>query len=275
MPGYHTLIAASELRALLGAGGPVCMLDCRFDLAAPGAGFAAYKDAHIPGAHYAHLDDDLSGPARPGFGGRHPLPDEPTWRARMAGWAITPETQVVAYDATGGCFAARAWWLLRHYGHPQVAVLDVGWAAWSEPAAPAPAQNLAVDASPSSAVVRWANQQPDWFLVDARDPPRYRGELEPIDPVAGHIPGAVNHPWKENLTPDGRFLPAPVLRERWLARLGGAAPDRVVCYCGSGVTACHNLLALEIAGLAGANLYAGSWSEYCADTSRPTAQGDA
>jgi thiosulfate/3-mercaptopyruvate sulfurtransferase len=274
MPDYHTLISVAELQAAL-AQEAVRLLDCRFDLARPDSGRSEFASDHIPSAHYAHLDEDLSGPPRAGFGGRHPLPDAAHWQARVARWGIHPGDQVVAYDSSGGCFAARAWLLFRLYGHARVAVLDGGWQHWQQSQAGASAEvaapaALTTEAGPA-AVRAWAGIPPDAVLVDARDPERYRGEFEPIDPRAGHIPGAINRPWKRNLAPDGRFLPAAELRQSWLDLLQGVQASAVVCYCGSGVTACHNLLALSHAGLPGATLYPGSWSEYCADPARPVA----
>jgi len=292
------LISVAELRRLLERNEAVCLLDCRFDLAASSAGERAFAAAHIPGAHHAHLEHDLSGPPGPTGAGRHPLPSAEAWQARLARWGVRPGTQVVAYDDTGGCFAARAWWLCRYFGHENVSVLDGGWPAWvavggdrdsrdaDVRAAPAELQDR-VDCSGAPATSTLSTTGPagsrqalvtcdglaDKLLVDARDPARYAGTLEPIDPRAGHIPGAVNRFWKRNLDADGYFLPVEELRAAWLELLGGAAPPGVVCYCGSGVTACHNLLALAHCGIEGVRLYPGSWSEYCADPERPAAVG--
>lgn len=295
---WRTLVAAQELRGRLEAAGtsaprgPIVLLDCGFDLADPGAGERAYAQGHLPGAHYAHLDRDLSG-AKTGGNGRHPLPDREAFAARVGAWGIGPGSQVVAYDAQGGPYAARAWWLLRWLGHEAVAVLDGGPAAWlaaggshdseaqpsrgagdyrvSVPKAAVLAPHIEVEALQSSMA------RGDVLLVDARAPERYRGDVEPLDPVAGHIPGALNRFFKDNLGADGRFKPPQELRADFAA-LGLASgrnpgPASVVHQCGSGVTACHNLLAMAHAGIEGTLLYPGSWSEWCADPSRPVARG--
>lgn len=261
------------------------VVDCRFSLDDPEAGGRAYAAAHIPGAVYAHLDRDLSGPVVPGVTGRHPLPDPDRLSAWLSARGVDASVQVVAYDNKGGAIAARLWMLLRWLGHAAVAVLDGGWSAWcaaGHPTTqdaetpvprqfiPAPASALLVDA----ATVERLRNDPACRLLDARARPRYRGEVEPIDPVAGHIPGAVSAPFAENLAPDGRFLPPEELRARFKALLGGVPPSAAVCYCGSGVTANHILLAMEYAGLPGARLYAGSWSEWITDPSRPVATGE-
>lgn len=281
---YTTLISAGNLNERLNAAaGNVLVFDCRFDLAAPDAGTAAYAASHIPGAHYLHLDRDLSGP-KTGANGRHPLPDRAALVATLAARGLSAGQQVVAYDAQGGMFAARLWWLLRWLGHDSVALLDGGLPAWQAAGLPltqavplaahgsfkagAPLQ-VTVDAQ---AVERNLATR-DLTLVDARAPDRYRGENETIDPVGGHIPGALNRFFKDNLTPDGRFKTAHTLRDEFGALLGDKTPEHVVLQCGSGVTACHNVLAMEIAGLHGAALYPGSWSEWCSDTSRPVATG--
>jgi thiosulfate/3-mercaptopyruvate sulfurtransferase len=296
---FKTLIDARQLEELLAAAEPhLAILDCRFDLANPRAGHQAYLDGHIPGAHFADLNQDLSAPIGPKTG-RHPLPDPLALAASMASWGIHPEgihpegihpprSQVVVYDEANGSFAARAWWLLRWLGHDAVAVLDGGFKAWvaaggptsrgeegrtpvglhDAPAAAAVNDELLVDAARVEALLR----DPQHLLVDARAAERFAGAVEPIDSVAGHIAGAVNHPFTQNLGPDGRFLPAEQLREHWLSELDGRSPVNVVAMCGSGVTACHNLLSLEIAGLAGAKLYAGSWSEWIRDPKRPIAR---
>ncbi len=267
------------------AGAPLAILDCRFDLAAPEAGRQAYLRAHIPGARYVDLNRDLSGPLT-AQSGRHPLPEPERVAARFAELGVGAETQVIAYDESNGAFAARAWWILKWLGHAEAAVLDGGIKAWlaagggiesGEPA-PQPAHPRPIvprvdpDAVVSAAGVMRALADPRRLLVDARAPERFAGTVEPIDPVAGHVPGAINHPFNANLGPDGRFLPAAELERRWRARLAGAAPGDVIAMCGSGVTACHNLLAMELAGLAGARLYAGSWSEWIRDPARPVAR---
>jgi thiosulfate/3-mercaptopyruvate sulfurtransferase len=281
---YTTLISAANLHDRLAAApGSVLVFDCRFDLAAPAAGEAAYAAGHIPGAQYLHLDRDLSG-AKTGKNGRHPLPERATLVNALAARGLSEGLQIVAYDAQGGSYAARLWWLLRWLGHDSVAVLDGGLQAWEAAGfalstdvpqaamgsfkAGAPLQ-VTIDAQ---AVTRNL-QTRELVVVDARAADRYRGENETIDPVGGHIPGARNRFFKDNLTADGRFKPAHTLREDFTAVLAGKTPEHVVLQCGSGVTACHNMLAMEIAGLHGAALYAGSWSEWCADPSRPVATG--
>lgn len=286
---FTTLIEAQDLRQLLGEAGPgIGVLDCRFDLLNLSAGRSAYLAGHIPGARYADLNGDLSAPANPNSG-RHPLPTPRQFAATLERLGIGNDTQVVAYDDASGSFAARAWWMLRWVGHQTVAVLDGGLKAWiaaggalesGEPS-PLPAhaspRRFAPRVDPAALIgtTQVAAQllDPAHLLVDARAPERFSGAVEPIDAVAGHIAGAVNHPFTNNLAPDGRFLPARELRRRWAERLGGKDPRNVAAMCGSGVTACHNLLGLEVAGLSGAKLYAGSWSEWIKDPSRPVAKG--
>jgi thiosulfate/3-mercaptopyruvate sulfurtransferase len=256
------------------------VFDCRFDLAKPEAGRAAYAEGHIPGARFADLEADLSGPVTPASG-RHPLPDPDQLAARLGAWGVDRMVQVVVYDADIGAYAARLWWLLRWLGHDAVALLDGGLRAWTEAggalttALPerAPRRFTAeVDSrlEVPIAALRAGGQGP---LIDARTAERFRGEAEPIDPVAGRIPGAVNLPLAGNLDPRGRFLPAAELRARYAATLGAAAPEGAIHYCGSGVSACHNVLAMEHAGLHGSRLYVGSWSEWIRDPSRPVATG--
>lgn len=290
-PTYSTLISVSQLQGLLKSDPAPVIIDCSFDLADPSKGERQYAEGHLPGAHYAHLDRDLSGPKHPAgprspqFTGRHPLPD----RVRLAQWVgqlgIVPGRQVVTYDGDGSPFAARAWWLLRWLGHEAVAVLDGGVAAWRaaggpmesgqggrsahESHAPYPAHAPAmrtVDASTLMAGLSTSR------IIDARAAERYRGDVEPLDPVGGHLPGAVQRFFKDNLQPDGHFKSAQALKEGFLA-LGAGASMPVVHQCGSGVTACHNLLAMTHAGLSGGVLYPGSWSEWCADPARPVAKG--
>lgn len=279
---FTTLIDAPTLAEWLQdpAADPAVVLDCRFDLANPAAGRAAYAAAHIPGARFADLNQDLSAPVT-ASSGRHPLPRSEALAAFLAAAGIADGTQVIAYDAANGSFAARAWWLLRWLGHERVAVLDGGFKAWT--AAGGPMESGAAGPSPpakftprlrpggicSAAEVLDAAGDAARLLVDARAPERFLGHVEPLDAVAGHIPGAVNHPFARNLAADGCFLPAAHLRALWLERLGCVAPAGVILMCGSGVTACHNSLALEIAGLPGAVLYAGSWSEWIRDPMRP------
>lgn len=281
---YTTLISAANLAERLAAApGSVALFDCRFDLADPGAGETAYAAGHIPGAHYLHLDRDLSG-RKTGANGRHPLPTRDAFVATLADRGLRQGQQVVAYDAQGGAYAARLWWLLRWLGHDSVAVLDGGLQAWQ-----ADGQPLATDTPPpargdfraqaplestvDAAAVLANLTSHARIVIDARGADRYRGENETIDPVGGHIPGARNRFFKDNLTADGRFKSGHELREAFSAVLAGAEPNLAILQCGSGVTACHNALAMEIAGLHGASLYAGSWSEWCADPSRPVATG--
>ncbi len=259
------------------------LVDCRFDLAEPGWGPGVYRESHIPGAYYAHLEEALSR-APTEADGRHPLPDWRSFAQRLSGWGLRPERQVVVYDQGSGAIAARLWWLLRAVGHRRVAVLDGGWAAWQDAGVPGSARlpaghSLPVALAPGSGWVTTAavlkNLRSSQFrLIDARSRERFAGRREPIDPVAGHIPGAVNFPFEDNLAPDGRFLPAADLRRRWLAGLAQVPAEDVVHMCGSGVTACHNLLSMEVAGLPGSRLYAGSWSEWIRDEGRPLATGE-
>jgi thiosulfate/3-mercaptopyruvate sulfurtransferase len=302
---YTTLIEPEELAAPLSrnaaADSDWTVLDCRFDLPRPDWGASAYAAGHVPNALYAHLDRDLSGPITAGSG-RHPLPSLERLAETFGRWGIDDDVQVVAYDQGNGAFAARLWWLLRWAGHQKVAVLNGGFAAWQQ-------AGLPTDTAPGARQPRIFTPRPDAkavvstaelervlsagelatgasVLVDARGADRFAGENETIDPVAGHIPGARNHPFVRNVDAKGRFLPAGELRERWQATLRGGAlgggtlgaagvadAKRAIAMCGSGVTACHNLLALEIAGLPGTRLYAGSWSEWIRDKARPVAQG--
>jgi thiosulfate/3-mercaptopyruvate sulfurtransferase len=263
----------------------VVLIDCSFDLAQPGAGRAAFAQAHLPGAVYAHLDEDLSS-ARTGRNGRHPLPDRALLAHKLGAWGVAPGRAVVVYDRSGGMYAARAWWLLRWLGHAAVAVLDGGFDAWQraggavqagEAVAPAMAGATPYPAGPAAMATIDAEalglSLGRVCLVDARAPERYRGDVEPLDPVAGHIPGALNRLFKDNLAVDGGFLPPEVLRAAWAPLIGATPAAEVVHQCGSGVTACHNILAMEVAGLGSSRLYAGSWSEWCADPARPVARG--
>lgn len=275
---YTTLVDTGTLAMQLAGGWRV--FDCRFVLSDPSAGERSYQQAHIPGAHYLHLDRDLAGPVT-AASGRHPLPDAEVLAAKLAQAGVGSATQVVAYDDAAGAFAARLWWLLRWLGHPQVAVLDGGWNQWlgegrpvsSEPPATRASGDLRAQPNGglwlSSATVLERIRANTGRLLDARAPSRFRGEQEPIDAVAGHVPGAVNLPYAGNVSEDGRFKPIEALRARFAAVLNGVTPAETVCMCGSGVTACHNLLAMEAAGLSGAKLYAGSWSEWIRDASRP------
>jgi len=259
------------------------VIDCRFYLAEPDLGESEYLESHIPGAVYAHLERDLSAP-KTGTNGRHPLPSIAIMQEQFSAWGIDAEVQVVAYDADAGQIAARLWWMLRYLGHDHVAVLEGGFKAWKEAGLPTrdrreeqrarsfqaePHESMRIDI----ADLLELNTEKPRLLIDARDPERYRGDSEPIDPVAGRVPGARNRPWQENLDQNGLFLPSEALREHFAKVLRGSPPDAAVVYCGSGVTACHNLLAMEHAGIRGARLYPGSWSEWCADPSRPVETG--
>ena len=299
---YTTLIEPEELAAPLSRSASAerdwTILDCRFDLARPDWGASAYATGHVPNALYAHLDRDLSGPVTPASG-RHPLPSIERLAETFGRWGIDDTVQVVAYDQGNGAFAARLWWLLRWAGHRKVAVLNGGFAAWQQAGLPTdtapgvrrprvftprPGTNAVVStAELERLLAAGALESGASMLVDARGADRFAGENETIDPVAGHIPGARNHPFLRNVDARGRFLAAAELRERWQATLearpsgepaaGGAPAERAIAMCGSGVTACHNLLALEVAGLPGARLYAGSWSEWIRDADRPVVRG--
>lgn len=275
-----TLITAAELSAMPAS--EVLVVDCRQDLSDPGKGERDYRAGHIPGAVFASLDRDLSDLSRQSLGlGRHPLPLESEFAAVLGRWGWQPGMQVVAYDAAGGALAAaRLWWMMRLVGERATAVLDGGFAAWQaaglplETAVPARAPTqVEVLYDPAQVVLDHAALA-DRVVVDARAAPRYRGDTEPLDRVGGHIPGALNRPFADNLAADGRFRPADELKQDFLAVLRGRAPSEVVHSCGSGVTACHNLLAMEHAGLAGSALYAPSWSGWVSDPSRPVAKGD-
>ncbi|MFO1422674.1 MAG: sulfurtransferase [Candidatus Competibacteraceae bacterium] len=280
---YDTLIDIATLRAHLNDPHWVIM-DCRFSLMDTEAGRRTYQDSHLPDARYAHLDEDLSSPITPATG-RHPLPDTARLTRKLGEWGIGPETQVVIYDDMGGMLAAaRLWWLLRWLGHEAVAVLDGGFPAWQRAGLPLTAtlptvQPTLFDGQPDDRLWLTTAQvlasPAENVVLDARAAARFRGEMEPIDPVAGHIPGAVNLPTEGNLTAEGHFLPVAVLRARFAAALGERPPTTVAHSCGSGVTACHNLLAMEVAGLHGSRLYAGSWSEWIRDPARPVATGAA
>lgn len=252
--------------------GEAVFLDAR---AGPDAA-ASFEAGHVEGARFADLERDLSDVGDPSLGGRHPLPELGRWLLQLGRWGIEPSTPVLIYDdADGGMAAARAWWMLRAVGHGPVAVVDGGWAALREAGVPleiGPASSTdglpyprLVDAWPSVDAdhVEHMREDPEASLIDARAPERFAGEVEPIDPIAGHIPGAVNVHWRSQLDAGGRLLDPATLRARYAEVLGTVTPDRVVCYCGSGVTACHLLLAMEAAGLRGARLYVGSWSEWC------------
>ncbi|WJF89371.1 sulfurtransferase [Paraburkholderia bonniea] len=282
---YTTLISPANLAPwLASAPEQIFIADCRFDLGDPTAGAAAYAAGHLPGAHYFHLDRDLSG-GKNGTNGRHPLPERAALVSRLAAAGLRQGQQVLAYDAQGGMFAARLWWLLRWLGHDSVALLDGGLPAWQAAGLPLtqalPAVTSPGDFKAGAPLAVTVDAQTveqnlttrERVIIDARAADRYRGENETLDRVGGHIPGALNRFFKDNLSADGRFKSAHDLREAFNPLLAGVAPERVVLQCGSGVTACHNALAMEIAGLHGAALYPGSWSEWSADPSRPVAQG--
>jgi thiosulfate/3-mercaptopyruvate sulfurtransferase len=265
------------------AGDPTVVVDCRFDLADPGAGRAAFLAGHLPGARYAHLDEDLAGP-RTATSGRHPLPAPAAFVATCRRLGIGPGTPVVAYDAAAGAIAARLWWLLRFFGHAEVRLLDGGLPAWvaaglplaAGPEAPVAGGPAFIPGTPLE-TVRGAEEllaPAGPLLLDVRARDRYAGRQEPIDPVAGHVPGAVNVPFAGAVGPDGRFRPPDELRTLFAPVLGNRAPATVAVMCGSGVTACHGLFALARAGFPGAALYPGSWSEWVRDPARPVARGD-
>lgn len=276
----NTLISVAQLASLLGEAS-VMIFDCRYALMDPGAGRKSYDQAHIPGAYFVDMSRDLSSPHVPGKTSRHPLPAKADWIARVQSWGLQPAIQVVLYDDNGGASAARMWWMLQWIGHGKVAVLDGGWQAWTRTnnpitdkvPAPRPPANVDYAALPSAAALVSANEVDGrkQLLLDARDAPRFRGDVEPIDPVAGHIPGAVCSPFSANLTAAGIFRPPEDLRAKFA---GAGSLDRpVVCYCGSGITACHNILAMTVAGLPMPALYAGSWSEWITDPARPVETG--
>jgi thiosulfate/3-mercaptopyruvate sulfurtransferase len=280
---YTTLISTKDLAARIEDPAFV-VCDVRHDLGQPETwGEAQYRRAHIPGARFVYMDRDLSAP-KSGANGRHPLPSVEACAALFRRLGIDRSKQVVTYDQGPGTYAARMWWMLRWLGHEAVAVLDGGFAVWEREgravttAAPLvmPASFVAHPTVPSVDVAQVAANlsSPSMLLVDARGRERFRGDVEPIDKVAGHIPGSINRPYTDNMTADGHFKPATELRADFAALIGKRAPTDVVHSCGSGVTACHNLLAMEHAGLGGTRLYAGSWSEWSADPARPIARGD-
>jgi thiosulfate/3-mercaptopyruvate sulfurtransferase len=271
-----TLVSTGELAANLAKWR---VFDCRHDLAKPDLGEQQYREGHIQGALFAHLERDLSG-NKTGRNGRHPLPDPQDFEKWLEKTGLTPKDQVVCYDAGPGSMAARLWWMLRWIGHDRVAVLDGGLAKWTREGRPVTVDvpiftplNYPLKVRKNFAIDVHGVEQSKSLLLDARAPARYRGEQEPIDPVAGRIPGAKNRFNMDNVSAQGTFKPAEELKKDFESVLQGKAPGEVVHYCGSGVSACHNLLAMEIAGLKGGKLYAGSWSEWSADAKRPQEKG--
>ena len=280
---YTTLIEPAELAAHTHDPDWV-VLDCRFELAKPAWGEAEYARGHVPNALYAHLDRDLSS-AVTATSGRHPLPPRDGFSATLGRWGVDGKVQIVAYDQGTGVYASRLWWLARWAGHVRVAVVNGGFAAWQQaglPISDQPAVRRARSFVPSHVPAEFATtaevaeilaagelSRGQRVLVDARAADRFAGQNETLDPVAGHVPGARNHPFMRNLDARSRFLPAAALRSQWLETLQGQTPSNTIAMCGSGVTACHNLLALEVAGLTGARLYAGSWSEWIRDAAHP------
>jgi thiosulfate/3-mercaptopyruvate sulfurtransferase len=275
---YTTLVDTGQLEKHLSSWR---LFDCRHDLAKPQLGEQQYREAHLPGALFAHLDRDLSAP-KTGDNGRHPLPDRGAFIAWLGQRGVKAGDQVVCYDGGSGAMAARLWWMLRWAGHDAVAVLDGGIAKWLKEGRPVTSEEarfahssypVRPPAAQAVDVKALETRREKLVLVDARAPARYRGEQEPIDPIAGRIPGAKNRFSNDNLSPEGIFKKPELLRDEFRAVLGDRAAEEVVNYCGSGVAACHNLLAMELAGLRGGKLYAGSWSEWIADPARPREKG--
>lgn len=297
---YTSLISVEQLKALANSHQPFRIFDCSFDLMQPNAGREQYLQAHIPGAVYANLDTNLSarhgvpgahgvltasGADQPASGGRHPLPNREKFATWLSSVGFSNDMQAVVYDRNGANYCGRLWWMLKWAGHEAVAVLDGGLQAWQasggqvnsgeEPSHfqsiffPGPEKAVLVNAQAIMARL----DQAGMAVIDARAPARFRGEIEPLDPVAGHIPGALNRPFSENIGPDGKFKPAAQLRAEFETLLAGRDPATVVHHCGSGVSAVPNLIAMEIAGLGRTGLYAGSWSDWCSDPSRPVARG--
>ena len=274
------LASTTDLAAHIGDPNWV-VFDARHDLMDVEKGRNAYLTGHIPGAYFVHTDADLSG-IKTGKNGRHPLPDLDTFAATMNHYGVAPGVQVVVYDDAGGCFAARLWWMLRWMGHEDVAILDGGYPLWTkegrpvttETPVPRPGKFVPRPHLGDTVDVHFVDrfrEDPSVKLIDARNAERFAGINETIDPVAGHVPGAVNRFWQKNLDPDGRFREPGQLRAEFLELLGSNAPGEAVHMCGSGVTSCHNMFAMELAGLPAGRLYPGSWSEWCADPSRPIA----
>lgn len=282
---YTTLVSVAQLQELTASGQPFMLFDCSFDLMNPSAGEAAYRESHVPGAVYVHLDRDLSDKSGGGVnGGRHPLPSREKFAAWLGSIGFSNEMQAVVYDRQGVNYAGRLWWMLKWVGHDNVAVLDGGLQAWqateaitSEVDALRPPATFKLGLEKAQLVMTTTVEKqlgrPAQTIVDARAAPRFRGEVEPLDPVAGHIPGALNRPFAQNIGADGKFKPAAVLKAEFEALLAGRDPASVVHHCGSGVSAVPNVIAMELAGLGHTALYAGSWSEWSADATRPFAQG--
>ena len=277
---HDLLITAAQLRTLVDSNARLVILDASFDLMDPDAGERSYREAHIPGALHVHLDRDLS-TAKTGRNGRHPLPTRETFAQTVGSWGIDEATQVVVYDRQGAMYAARVWWMLRWLGHEAVALLDGGLAAWQKEGGPVETSETTAKTKPAYPIKpslvatmdadTLAAQLGRVRLVDARAGERFRGEVEPIDKQAGHIPGAMNRFFKDNLDADGRFKSPQALRAEWSPVLAGGGS--VVQQCGSGATACHNIFAMQLAGLGASTLYPGSWSEWSSDPSRPVARG--
>ncbi|KRC01250.1 3-mercaptopyruvate sulfurtransferase [Hydrogenophaga sp. Root209] len=284
---FTTLISARELQQLMSSGAPLRVFDCSFELTKPDAGAAQFAEEHIPGSLYVHLDHHLSDKtgADRTSGGRHPLPSRETFAKRMAALGLSDDMQVVVLDRQGANYCGRLWWMLKWCGHEPVAVLDGGLAAWKAAggalgSGPSPqvgpghfTLKPTAAATASTSAILQSLGRPAQTLIDARAAARFRGEVEPLDPVAGHIPGALNRPFAENIGPDGRFKPAAQLRAEFEHLLAGRDPASVVHHCGSGVSAVPNLLAMEIAGLGRTALYPGSWSEWCNTPDAPCAAG--
>ena len=275
---YHTLISADSLQQHLNDA-QWRIVDCRFNLKDPGEGLALYQMDHIPHAVYAHLDHDLSSPVTANSG-RHPLPDVNQFKEKLGNWGITKDTQVIVYDDAAGSYAARLWWMLRWLGHDSVAVLDGGFSSWKQQGLPVTSDipqfsrttyigepNLEMLIDSDDLQEKLAQSQS--LLIDVRDPVRYQGIEEPIDKVAGHIPGSINIPWKNNIAENGLYLPKAQLHDEYMKVLHDTPIDNTVFMCGSGVTACHSLLALEHIGISGIKLYPGSWSAWITDPARP------
>ena len=294
---YTTLISTEQLQALTQSGQPLMVFDCSFDLMQPTTGEQQYREAHIPGAVYAHLDTALSAKGLPdasgkfqtppdaASGGRHPLPSREKFAIWLSSVGFANDMQAVVYDRQGANYCGRLWWMLKWVGHENVAVLDGGLQAWQaaggttasgeEPSHFQSNFMLEPEKTLLVATKTVANQlgRPTQTIVDARAAPRFKGEVEPLDPVAGHIPGALNRPFNQNIGPDGKFKPAAQLKVEFEALLAGRDPSTVVHHCGSGVSAVPNIIAMEIAGLGRSALYAGSWSEWCSTPGLPCAQG--